>query len=765
MNFKKEYQLILRPLIKASPVILGLIVISVVVMRRAITYMPPEFRAKGAIKINNLTYSESAFNVFGKKDGFTPKQSENFLTEVEVFQTRDLVKKTLENLDWEMNTYRVGKIRQSEMFEENPFSIDYQVFDEEAMGKNWYFEYLGGDELRILTGGTLDSVGVHLRMGDTMNLPSLSFSINKREDFLKYKPNCLHPGDRFAFRLNSMEDLISQYGGADLFVKPVEKDVAIIEIFFDHELPEKAQMFVNELMDTYIEEGQKSKHKQADETLAYLDEQLADVGGKLRNAEADLAHYRMSNHLINTMQQTDATLRELTQLDMQKLSLTMKTRELERLQDYLLSGEKLSDFSPNFDALRDPIFRESYLDAQAFETERKDLLQKYTLQNPKVSNVEEKIREYRAFLHTTVDETLSNLRIKGAEVESIIAKVGRKIKDYPEKERRLVVLQREMSLNEEMYNYLMQKRTEVAIASSSNMFPHKIIEHADRPRATISPNKPLLYGVAVLLALLAGMAFAYVRSYFKEKVSGKEDLEDIGAPVLGVVYEKEKSQHDHFLNLYGLVAGLDKLEPSGVKGQGKLFVVTSLVPGEGKSYTSSELAKAFAASGKQVLLIDMDVRKPTLHHNFKCDNNLGFSDILEGRMYALSAVRQTEQENLHLLTAGQLETNNYALLFGQRSLDFIYDYRWHFDVVIVDTPPLGIFEDSLPLMNESTANLFLVRAGFSKRRMLKTVDRLIRETGLPNLYLVLNGLKTSSKVSGYKKYIRQYYAEREAVLS
>lgn len=761
MNFKKEYQTIVLPLIKATPVIIGLMLIAVVVTRRAVSYMNEEYRAKGAIKINNLSYSESAFSLFGNKEGMTPKQSENFLTEVEVFQTRDLVRETLENLGWELSIYRVGKIRKSELVDENPFFIDYKVLNEKAMDREWYFDYLGDNQFRLMTGPLEDSTGIVISGGEKLEIPELELAIETNEAFLKYKPQSLKLGDRFAFRLNSMHDLVNHSGGGELFVKPVEKDVAIIEVFYTHELPEKAQLFVNTLMETYISEGRKTKLEQADETLNYLDEQLDEVGKKLREAEADLAHYRMSNQLINTMQQTDAALREITELDLQKLSLDMKTRELERLQNYLLSGEYLSDFSPNFEALQDPIFRETYLDAQVYERERKDLLQKYTERNPKVLNIEDKIRQFRAFLHTTVDETLANLRIKGAEVDNSIAKAGQKIKNYPEKERQLVVLQREMSLNEGMYNYLMQKRTEVAIARSSNLFPHKIIEHADRPQGPVSPNKPLLYGVAILMALLAGMIYAYVRSFFKERVLGKEDLENIDAPLLGTVYQKEKRQPDDFTNLYGLVASLDKLEHRGVDGQGKLFVTTSLIPGEGKSYTASELAKAFAASGKNVLLIDMDVRKPTLHRNFGLSNDVGFADILEERVYALKAIQRSNMERLHLLTAGRMQNKNYALLFGHRSLDFIYDFRWHFDIIIVDTAPLGIFEDCLPLMNESTANLFLVRAGFSKRRSLNSVSQLIQETGVPNLFLVLNGVKVGAKVAGYKNYVRRYYAEHD----
>jgi tyrosine-protein kinase Etk/Wzc len=764
MNFKKEYQQIIRPLIKSSPVIIGLIVIAVVVMHRAVSYMTPEYRAHGMIKINNLSYSQAAFNLFGKEEGALPKQNENFLTEVEVFKSRDLTKKALRNLNWELTIYRVGKLRLVEIYEESPLIIDYHEVSEEGIDKLNYFDYLGDNRIRIRTGGEKDSTGVEATLGEAVRIPGMRFEIRIQEEFLKEKPTSLQPGDRFAFQVNSLESLANMCAGEKLFVNPVEKDISIIKIYFNHELPEKAQAFVNELMRTYIEEGRISKEQQADTTLTYLDRQLADIATKLQLAEVDLSQYRSSNQLLSTNLETDATLKELTQLDLKKVDLEMKYSEVERLHKYLLSGNKLSDFSPNFEALQDPIFRDSYLKAQAYEAQRKDLLQKYTAQNPSVTNLDEKMKETRTFLNESVVSTINNLGVRRGEVDANINEVSHRIKRYPEKERQLIIHEREVSLNENIYNFLMKKRTELAIGKTSDLYPHKIIELAERPKGLVAPNKSLLYGLAVLLSLMAGMFYAYLRSYFKEKINEKEELEVLPAPLLGMVYKRNKHHKDSFHLLSGLMAAIEKLPNTDKRGQGKLLVTTSMVPGEGKSFIATEMARGYAASGKTVLVVDMDIRKPTLHLNFGLSNNIGYCDILENRIYALNAIQKTSNERLFVLNAGQLRSNNFALLFSKRSLDFIYDFRWHFDVVIVDTPPVSVFEDSLPLMNQSSANLFVLRAGFTKKRMMSATADLIKQTEIPNLHLVLNGVKSSSKVPGYVKYIKKYYGE-EAMAS
>ena len=759
MTFHKEYKMIIRPLVKASPVIIGLITFAILVARRAVTYMTPEYRASGAIKINNLNYTQAAISLFGEENEKNlPRQNENFLAEVEVFQTRDLIQKTLENLHWELTTYRVGDLRLSEIFEERPFKIDYGVQDEKALDKTIYFDYRGAGQFRFFEGLPKDSANATIvNSGQLFENNGLLLTIVPDSAFLKEKPGSLKRGDLFALRVNSEDALIAQYKSDKLFVKPVDKEVSIIKVYFNHELPEKAQIFVNTLMETYIEEGRRSREQQVQETLEYLGKQLETVQTKLSEAEAGLAGYRSENQLINSTQETDAVLRELTQLNLQKVDLDMKTSELKRLQNYLLSGNSLSDFSPNFEALSDPIFRGSYLKAQSYEEQRKDYLQKYTLQHPLILNLDQKIKETRAFLNESVNSTLENLQQKATELEAEIDAVNKKVERFPEKERQLVVLQRQVALNEALYNYLMRKYTELSIMQQSDLFPHKIIEHPERPKATVSPNKPLYYGMAFLLALMAGMFYAYLRSYVKETVSGKDELEEKlpEYPIIGEVYRLTRKTPPGFSLVSGLTANLRDLPKPPIKGQAQLFVVTSNMPNEGKTFVAARIAKAMATYGYKVLLLDLDVRKPEMHDELGLNNQAGFCEAIKGKQQALNLVFGTPVENLYFLPAGQYDESLEGKVFSSMALDIIHDLRWHFDLVIADVGPLGLFDDSVVLMRKSTANLFLIRKGTTRLRQLKPIHELLASFQLPNLYLVLNGVKHKAKKGAYARYLKK----------
>ena len=752
MSISKEFQKIILPLLKASPILIGLSILTIFIAKKGIQYLPNAYQSKGAIKINNLNSSQAGFDLFQQKNNNTPMQNENFLTEVEVFKSKDLIKRTIEQLDWELSIYRVTKTKTIELDTDRPFLLSYEILDASIYDEAIYLRYMGDDLFHLVADEEENSTYQALAIQEWMDLGNIKFQIQLKEAYWKAKPLSLQKGDLFKVMINSTETLVENISDKNLYVRPVEKDISIIRIYFTHELPSKAKNFVNALMASYIEECRDYKEKMSDETLVYMDKRLEEVGQKLRSSESELAYYRTKHHLVNTRQETDATLKEIKQLDMQNLDFDMQKVALEKLYAHLTSGNSLNDYAPNFKALNDKIFQDAYLKVQTLEMERQDLLQKYVPESTEVSLVDSKIKSLRVFINETVRSTLDNLGVRQKEITKSIASSNNKIQAYPEKERKLVVLERAVSLNENMYNYLMQKRTELAISRSSNLYPHKIIEQASLPKTLLSPNKPLIIGLCLFLVLSFSIICVFVYNYFTAKVKVKEDIEGVmDLPLIGTVLKNKNQQFQSFEVVSGLMANICKLPDSRIDNQGKLLVVSSMKSGEGKSFTCIHLAKTLAASGQKVLLVDMDIRRPSLHREWQIPIGNGVSAILEGRASTFETIYQTAQENLHLITAGNLITGNKALFFSERATGFIQDMRWHYDVIIVDSAPIGIVTDAIPLMQNSTANLFLIRAGHTNQRYLQEMQEQFEEWQLPNLYLVLNDCKPSKSYTGYTK--------------
>jgi len=756
MNLRKEFQKIILPLLKASPILIGLCVATVFVAKRGIQYLPEEYQSKGSIKINNLNSSQAGFDLFQQKNNNTPMQNENFLTEVEVFKSKDLIEKAIEQLDWELTIYRVGEMRTVELYEQRPFQIDYEVEDETAYDQDFYLKYGADQTFYLLENLEQAEDFLQVKVGEWATKNGLKFKVNLEEDLSHNSSKSLKINDVFKFKVNSKAALVNNINDKNLFVRPVEKDISIIRIYFTHELPSKAQNFVNTLMDAYMEECRTYKEKMSDETLVYLDQKLMNVERALKQTESELAYYRTKNHLVNTRQETDATLKEIKQLDMQNLDFDMQKVALEKLYKHLTAGKDLNDYAPNFKALNDKIFQESYMKVQNLELEKQDLLQKFVPESTEIALIDSKIKSLRVFVNETVRSTLENLTIRQKEITNSIQQSNDKISSYPEKERKLAILARAVSLNENMYTYLMQKRTELAISRSSNLYPHKVVEKASFPKDLISPNQPLIIGLCVFLVLSVGIICVFIYNYFTAKINSKADVEDeFSKPVLGTVWKNKKNKFQSFEIVSELMANVSQLPASEIDGQGKLLVVSSMKSGEGKSYTATHLAKTLAATGQKVLLIDMDVRRPSLHKVWDLPLGDGVSAILEGRKHTFDTIYKTGENHLHFIPAGNLVTGNHALFFSKRATGFIQDMRWYYDVVIVDSAPVGIVSDAIPLMHQSTANLFVIRAGFTNQRYINDIQHRFEEWQIPNLHLVLNDCAPSK---GYRQYSKYSYA-------
>ncbi len=756
MNLRKEFQKIILPLLKAAPILIALCVATAYVAKKGIQYLPEEFQSKGAIKINNLNSSQAGFDLFQQKSNNTPMQNENFLTEVEVFKSKDLIEKAIAQLDWELTIHRVGEMRMTELYKNRPFQITYKVLNEQGYDQDVYLKYVGGEIFHIVESIEQDTNFIAVKTDEWITENAIQFKIDLQKEFLGNFSKGLKINDLFKFTINSRDALTSSVNDKNLFVRPVEKDISIIRIYFTHELPIKAQSFVNTLMRTYTEECRNYKEQMSDETLVYLDGKLATVEMKLKESESEMAYYRTKNHLVNTRQETDATLKEIKQLDMQNLDFDMQRVALEKLYKHLTAGKNLNDYAPNFKALNDKIFQESYLKVQALELEKQDLLQKFVPESTEIALVDAKIRSLRVFVNETVRSTLGNLNIRQKEIANSVITANGKINGYPEKERKLAILERAVSLNENMYTYLMEKRTELAISRSSNLYPHKIIEQANLPKELISPNQPLIIGLCVFLALSMGIICVFIYHYFTAKINAKADIEEaFETPVLGIVWKNKKNKFKSFEVVSELMANVSQLPQSNIEGQGQLLVVSSMKPGEGKSYTSTHLAKTLAATGQRVLLVDMDIRRPSLHKVWNLPLGDGVSAIIEGRQHTFNAIYKTGEKNLHFIPAGILATGNQALFFSKKTTGFIHDMRWHYDVVIVDSAPIGIVSDVIPLMHQSTANLFVIRAGYTNQRYINSIQHRFEEWKIPNLQLVLNDCAPSK---GYRKYAKYSYA-------
>ncbi len=762
MNIRKEFNTIILPIIKGVPLIILLAVIAFMVSKRLLMYTNPIYQADGAILIDLSKKNTNTNVIFDEQGG--KKSSHSFLTEVESFKSKSLIEKTLRTLEWDVSYFRIGELRQSELYLETPFSIQYASTTKEAFDRPFYLKYLGGDQFQISENKTFENVKAIVQFGQVYIDEQLAMTVHKNDLVVKEKPSALSPNDVFMFQLNSVEALMSEINASNLFIKPIDKEIQVIKVYYQHEIAEKAKLFVDALMETYIQSCQEVVSSESETTLAFLDTKLAEITKKLKDAESKLAGYKAENGIINAMQETDAALKEIMQLDLQKVNYQLQEDELEKLFAFLATGNNLQAFAPNFESLKDPVFRDAYLKAQKYELEKLDLELKYTTESKEIININRKINNLRTFIHESVQATLEKIVQRREKLESNIAEKNESIQTIPNKERQIVALEREVKLNEGLYNLMSEKRMEIAISKTATVVGHQIIDPARIGKSPVWPNKGLMYGVAIFFALLLGILLSFIGNFLFATVKTKEDVKElIEIPVIGTVTKakkKSKNALNAFANLYTNIEVLSQKKMRDRKGT--VIAVASFLPDEGKTFTTVNLAKSFAAVGKRVLIIDMDTRQPDVHHHFNMQNDsIGLGAIITKEMQPIQVIKSSGYENLDVICAGNLENIFSAIIFAPDSLAYIEQLKIHYDYILIDTLPLNLVVDAVPLMHQTDMNLMIVRAGFSKIRKLKMVQPLLDEFKIPNVYAVLNAVK--GKANKYYRKKQQFVKDPEEI--
>lgn len=743
MNLNKEFRTLVVPIIKGFPILAIILIIAIFIARQVVNYSVPVYQTDAAIKIDNRDYGVGSFFLFNEEGGPKQSLSSAFLTEVELLKTRSIKEETFKKLDFFASYYKVGSYTTKEVYYKSPFKINFEVFNEDAYDKKYNLEYIDNGTFNIIN--NIDNSVNQVKFDIPYQNKDFKITLLKNKPFWAETNPDINQGDIFAFELHSLESLVNAVNSTNLFIKPVDKDITIIKVYYKHEVPEKASLFCNTLLETYIEQAKSLKNNQTSSTIDFIDREISEIGTKLKDAEGKLTIYKQSENLVNMNQETDATLKELTALDLRLVDFELQAVELNNIFDYLLSQNDVAAFSPNFKTVNDKVFEDGFMKLKAFELERSDLLQRFTPTSSEVQNVQTKISNLRNFLIQTIQKKLQNIEQQKQEVQINIDEVNARLKRYPDKQRKIAELERDVALAAQTYQYLTEKRTELGIAKSSSLVFHRIIDAAMIPEDPTSPNIPLIYGIFVFVALLVSLIIIYIRHYFTNKIESKEELKDYtNQPILSTISDIDKNHINNIEPYLNLFTNINILQKDKEPSKSWTILISSIMPNEGRTFVTAGLGRVMAHFDKKVLLIDLDNRKPELHRNFNLENTKGIADIVRNQVSVEDAIIPSGLNNLDILMGGNLNEIPEELVFSPNVAQIVADMKKFYDIIIIDTPPTAVHIESVALMHEADLNLYMVQAHKSRARFVKHIGTFMEEYKIPDFYLVLNGIRQSS---------------------
>jgi capsular exopolysaccharide synthesis family protein len=553
------------------------------------------------------------------------------------------------------------------------------------------------------------------------------------------------------FRLNDLNSLVSEYQ-ARLKVRPTDHESRILELSTRGPVPAKETQFLNTLMATYVQDDLNQKNQIGGKTVTFLDNEISKLASSKSRAAENLSSFRSANSVVDADAQSGASIQQQRELSATRARLATSRRYYLNMLEYLRAHEGPGSVAALSSAgIDDPATTSLIQQLSEQNSVRAALTVNASEINPLVTVVDEKISTTKQLLIQTLTALVSASSNALRDTDQQLGEVRGQLSRMPENERQLGTLKTTSDFNEKNYNFLIEKRNEAAIALATNVTDKKIVDPAKQSGLGPSAPKPLLVG---LLALLAGLVLPAGLVLMQSKVNGrvqsKEDLARLTSiPILGVIphgttaekktmlYDPRSVISEAFrsvrVNMQYLEAGLDK----------RVIGVTSSVPGEGKSFCSMNLAAELAQSGRRVVVLECDMRRPTLAGYFDIDPRAphGLSTYLAGESTLEEACSNTSIPGLDVFCCGPLPQNPTRLIEGKRLGELMQELREAYDYVVVDIPPLGYVSEFLVLLQYLDIKIYVVRQNYTDRELISQISDMHRDHQVKQLYLVINDVR------------------------
>ncbi|NID09898.1 GNVR domain-containing protein [Fibrivirga algicola] len=714
---------ILGPFVRGLPLTAVVMTIALFMAGRYLRYATPMYDSMAKIKLADSNEGAPSANLYKDFDVFA--NTNKILAEVELIKSNVLLTRALSPLDLGVTIYRVGKLRKADLYGQSPVHISATFTDPKWYSQPFLLAIRSDSLLTITLPGGKKMEGI---LNRAVDFDGGSLLINRNEVLLQERHR-LALNDKYEFIVRTPEAVVESVAG-DLDVMAVDKDIPVLRITYRSPVPQKAADVVNGVAAAYITDGVLDRFRTADTTVDFLNRQLRDYKSRLTASEQAIEGYRDAKNIINIRQETETDLRQIADLKKQLSSVHMNVLAIDSLNRYVRQNPDFLKSAPNFEAFNDLLSTEIVKKMKQLQGDRRELLTRYMPEHEKVRLVDTQMSDLADYMKESINNTLTNLKIKYRDLDRTIQEAETKFIGLPTKEKNMTVLERNFSLDEQIYRFLHQKRTEADIARAATISFHRVITEGKVARTPISPNPTLIKVLAGFLSLLISIVLIYGVHFLKARVSSEEAIQKTSeTEVAGAVpYLGTAAKSGGFFQQWALHMELKQwLVP------GSVIAITSFDKNEGKRTLARGLAAAFVNLGKTVLVVDAD------------GSLTGFA----------------ESDALSYVNVPAVDPHWQRPINWQPMLN---EWRSQFDVVVIKNAPLTVEAAAVMLMASATLNLLVLDSRRTKQSRVLEADLLAKNLNLPTMQFVLNRAGyTPSLLSELIQAIRRIGKQRNSI--
>jgi capsular exopolysaccharide synthesis family protein len=722
-------------------------------------YTKPIYQSSAVLQ---LVEEDKMKQALGDKALGVVNQGADLNKTIEFLRSEFLFEKALNTLNTEVSIFSEGKLLTKDLYKSSNFRITLiKLLDSSLCGQRIDIQFPSSStnliELHYLKNGT-QKIARGILNGKIKNN---DFEIEIRGS--KSEFNEILNSNKLYFTVNKKQVLKKEWM-SKLTVMPVDPTAKTLQITFDHYNPILCRDIVQSLISAFFKYEEQVGKQNNEKVIGFVEEQLDSLSRVLKSARDSVTNFQRREKITDPKTESESVSEKMNDLKRKLLEF-----EEELVTVYLIKG-KISQDPDKVDVYKlipEMIGKKSFEgslirqieDLNKLLEKRDDLLDDVTEEHGEYKKNKKKIELRQASLKKSV--LVIEERIKGDVdlIQDKLKELEERYFDLPEKTLNFDRLKYIEELNNRYFTLFTEKKIEFALSNAGYSSTNRILTAPILPETPLSPNSKLIYIIAMVFGAFLGLAlmvFFYLRY---NEIVGPEDLIKMlpeGTNFLGsvplyrrkmkysqvVVTESSKSRMAEAIRSI-------RANMSFINKDARVIAISSSVSGEGKTFVALNLAGMIAVSGKRTLVIDLDMRKPKVHHGFSAENLVGMSNLLSRNSSYEDVVQHSLLPGLDFITAGPIPPNPSELILSKEFEEFLEDMKSRYDIVMIDNPPVGIVSDGIQILANADIPIYVFKSNYSKRVFVNRVEELFSVQKLKSLNIILNGIETKKSIYSY----------------
>ncbi|SFB69660.1 capsular exopolysaccharide family [Zunongwangia mangrovi] len=713
----------------------------------------------------------SSFADLGFIDGLQTSSIEN---EIGLLESKRMLTKTIESLDLNIEYYAKNLFVAREIYDNVPFRVSILQLNKVKLydfvrneRNNFIIDFKNENGVNITNAKSGEKF--KLKYGEPGNIGFADIVLRENKDFLINGNNEIE----YSFVINPISSIVSRYSSR-LEVMLVDDNSTLIEISLKDEVPNKAEDIIDQLIIEYNKEAIIDKNLVASNTAEFIDERLKIINFELDSVESDKEAFKENRKLTDIQAESELFLENASEYKKKRQEVLTQVQLVNAMLNYLEDGSN-SDLLPANLGLEGDGVNKQVTNYNQLVLERNRILEASTLKNPTILKLDQQIDQMRSVIVKSLNRLSANLDISMKELDNEAKIIQSRISSVPSIERQYRGIDRQQQIKEALYLFLLQKREENSLSLAVTAPKAKIVDHAYTSGQIAPRSKVILFG-GLLVGLIIPFGIIYGKNILNNKIKNRDELEKKAKQIsiVGEIPKIDKKQ-SHLITeadrsvlaesfriaitnmQYLLINKTDKQK--GIK-----MLVTSTVKGEGKTFTSINLALTLANMGKKVIVVGADLRNPQLQrYDVGSRKQLGVSDYLINEDLKLNElIEQTKyNKNLDFLTSGSIPPNPSELLRHRRLGEMLNMLEEQYDYIILDTAPCMLVADTFLISQYADLTLYVVRASYTEKALLQFPIDSKKAGKLHDVSFVLNDVDFANFGYG-NKYGYAYGADKKS---